>query len=100
VVSIFLIGSTWAGVIQNGLVSYWTFDEADNAVKDTAGKNDGELMNGAQMDVGKLGKGLKLDGVDDHMKVATLNISPGTYAELTMMAWVFPTTTVAGTEEC
>ncbi|MFC1715840.1 LamG domain-containing protein [Candidatus Poribacteria bacterium] len=90
------IGSTWAGIIQNGLISHWTLDEAGNVEKDNAGNSNGELMNGAQAGAGKLDNGLALDGVDDHMKVATLDISPGIHAELTLMVWVFPTSTGAG----
>lgn len=87
------------GLVSDGLVSYWTFDEKDVAgktVKDKKGANDGEMLGDPEVVEGKLGNGLKLNGTADHVKVASLDVSPGTYPTITLMAWVHPTSDGTG----
>lgn len=88
-----------AQVIEDGLVSYWTFDEADiegKIVKDARGQNDGEIMGDLQIVKGKVGDALQFDGVDDQVKISSLNISPSVCPTITLMAWIYPTSTGQG----
>jgi hypothetical protein len=46
------------------------FEETSGTVaKDSMGKYDGTMMNGAGRAAGRFGQGLKLDGVDDNVWV-------------------------------
>ena len=58
-------------VINNeGLVSWWTFDEINGEiVKDSAGDNDGTMINGPYSIEGKINNGLYFDGEDDEVRV-------------------------------
>ena len=63
-----------AQIVEDGLVSYWTFDKssvAGNTVRDVWGKNDGALKGGAQTAAGKVGDALELDGGDDYVDCGT-----------------------------
>ena len=83
-------------VISNGLVGYWTFDGATTTWSSATAGITGDLsgnfntgtltnMNRATSPVvGKIGQGLKFDGVDDYVNV--LNISFA--ATTTWSAWV------------
>jgi hypothetical protein len=87
------------GIVTDGLVSYWTFDERDIAggtVKDKKGANDGEIIGAPEVVEGKLGNGLRLNGTTDYVKVSSLDVSPGTYPTITLMAWVYPTSDGTG----
>jgi hypothetical protein len=75
-----------AQVVEDGLVSYWTFDKSSvtgNVVKDVWGNNNGTVMGGAQIVEGKIGNALKLDGKDDYVdcgKDASLNMGEGDFS--------------------
>lgn len=56
-------------IVEQGLVSYWTFDEADiegNTVKDLRGNNHGTISGDPRLVEGKIGNALEFDG-DDHV---------------------------------
>ncbi len=95
-------GTAKGDVIRDGLVSYWTFDEADvdgKTVKDVVGDNDGEMVGDPTVVEGKFDQAIELHGPGnngDHVKVATLDISPPNYTDITLMAWVYPTSFGAG----
>ncbi|MHC4677691.1 MAG: LamG-like jellyroll fold domain-containing protein [Planctomycetota bacterium] len=60
---------TRAQVVEEGLVSYWTFDRDDiegNTVKDLLGNNDGTMSGNPIIVEGKIGDALEFDG-DDHV---------------------------------
>lgn len=79
--------------------SHWTFDEADvdgATVKDVWNNRDGEIIGNAPLVDGKKGKGIELNGIDQNIVVSALNISPSTYPDITLTAWVYPTSTGAG----
>jgi hypothetical protein len=58
-----------AQIVEGGLVSYWTFNEADiegNTAKDVRGNNDGTISGDPKIVEGKVGNALEFDG-DDHV---------------------------------
>jgi hypothetical protein len=79
-----------AQVIEDGLVSYWSFDEADidgDTVKDLWGGNDGAIMGDPKSVAGKFGEAFEFDGVDDYISVPvspSLNMGGSSY---TIVAW-------------
>jgi len=78
--------------VTDGLVSYWTFDEADirgKTAKDVWGKNDGTIKGDPQIVAGKVGKALKFDGKADFIEVPD-DDSLDIVEEITVEAWVKP----------
>ncbi len=62
-------GMSQAQVVEEGLVSYWTFDEADiggETLKDIFGNNDGTISGDPKAVDGRIGKALEFDG-NDHI---------------------------------
>jgi len=57
-------------------------------VKDSAGANNGTLVNGATFADGKVGRAFSFDGIDDHVVGPSSAIIGG--AQATYMAWVKP----------
>ncbi|MBC8507914.1 MAG: hypothetical protein H8D34_23855, partial [Chloroflexi bacterium] len=52
-----------ADIVEDGLVSYWSFDNiAGDTVEDAWGDNDGTMFDGPEIVDGKYGKALKFDG--------------------------------------
>ncbi|MEK7116540.1 MAG: LamG domain-containing protein [Patescibacteria group bacterium] len=87
------------GTLESGLVGLWTFDGKDITDKiydrSPVGTNHGYFIGGATSTaktIGKLGQGLKFDGSNDYVNLASPaifdNISP-----LTISAWVRPKST-------
>ena len=71
------------------LVGWWWFDEGagTTAADSSMYGNNGTLMGGATWGIGKFGKAVQLDGVDDYVTVPhnpILCVS----SEVTVMAWV------------
>jgi len=88
--------------LNSGLVGWWTFDGKDlkNNVADRSGQNNtGYLQNFTSTSSatvqGKIGQGLKFDGVDDRIQIgspASLDIS----GPMTIMAWINTKTIAVG----
>jgi TolB-like protein len=57
-----------------GLVGYWSLDEIDGInIKDLTGNgNNGLICGGPVLVTGKLGKGIKFDGLDDYIRIDNL----------------------------
>ena len=81
-----------------GLVGYWTFDGKDtnwatNKTNDLSGNgNTGTMvsMSTSTSPVkGKVGQGLKFDGVDDYVNIGT-GVPMASSTDLTISAWVYP----------
>ena len=94
VITAVLAGLLWAGSVQavistEGLVSHWTFDEASgNTAYDSAGSNNGTLVNGAGRVAGISGNALNLDGINDYVNCgnnSSLDVGGGSF---TISAWV------------
>ena len=81
---------TKAQVAQDGLVSYWSFDEADisgDIVEDVWGENDGTIMGEPKVVAGKVGEAFEFDGIDDYISIPaspSLNMGGSSY---TIVAW-------------
>jgi hypothetical protein len=53
-----------------GVVADWRFEEgAGSLSRDSAGGHTGQLMNGVAWTLGRVGKGLRFDGLDDQVRV-------------------------------
>ena len=76
VVIVVLCGITNAeNIVTDGLVSYWTFDQADiigNTVKDIWGENDATIVGTPSIVNGHLKDALKFDGIKDYVNLTTL----------------------------
>ena len=79
--------------LERDLVGHWTFDGPDvtDKIYDRSGQgNNGYFVGGATSTaktIGKLGQGLKFDGVDDYVNINTSGTLSGAY---TIGAWVKP----------
>lgn len=75
--------------LSKGLVGYWTFDGKDTGptyTMDKSGNNNTGARAGTQAVIGKLGQGLKFDGVDDYIDLPGFDLR--SYSSLTISAWV------------
>ena len=57
-------------VVKDGLISYWTFDDADiedDTVRDVWGEHHGTIMHDPKVVEGKVAQALELDGIDDYV---------------------------------
>ncbi|MEO8637464.1 MAG: LamG-like jellyroll fold domain-containing protein [Candidatus Taylorbacteria bacterium] len=69
---------------SSNLISYWAFDGNAN---DSVGSNTGTLINGPTFTTGKIGQGLKFDGVDDYVDAKDINALDGLNA-MTVSVWI------------
>jgi hypothetical protein len=78
--------TTWALFDPNlNLVSWWEFNEGSGTTAyDTAGDNDGNLINGPNWTRGIIGEAIEFDGVDDYV---VLSHNAVTTTEFTVAAW-------------
>lgn len=76
---------------ESGLVGHWTFDGPDikgTTAYDRSGKgNNGTLTNGPTKAIGKLGQGLRFDGVDDRISYGNVSALKPSFP-FTISAWV------------
>ena len=69
-----------------GLLAHWPLDEADGVTAaDIVGAHSGTLINGPSWTTGRVGGGVRFDGVDDYISVPDVSV-PGN--GLTITAWV------------
>lgn len=96
-----LCGSAWA-VDSNGLVAHWKLDEVSGGTAyDSAGDNDGTLVNGPAWTVGQIDGGLGFDGINDSVDVGDPpdgSLDFGT-ADFTLSVW-FKTSIAPGFFVC
>jgi len=77
-------------VVEDGLISFWTFDESDmedGIAEDIVGNNHGTIMGGPEVVDGWIGDALEFDGTDDYVNCGndeSLNL--GT-EDFTLEAW-------------
>ena len=66
--ALFLTGTALAA--EPNLVAWWKFDEGTGGISyDSAGDNDGILVNAPVWTSGKIGGGLSFDGINDYVDV-------------------------------
>jgi len=87
-VFVVFIDQTKAGIIEKGLVSYYSFNNIKgDVVKDDWGGNDGTII-GPKVAAGKYGDALSFDGQDDYVNCGnddSLNITKA----ISIEAWVY-----------
>ena len=96
----FIAGLAWntshvnAQAVREGLISYWTFDEADidgDTVSDVWGNQDATMQGAPQIVNGKVGKALEFNGSSDWLLVSDdINAMNLPEREITVEAWVYP----------
>ena len=76
--------------LTSGLQGFWSFDGSDTAndiITDISGNSkNGKLTNGAVRVVGKIGQGVKFDGVDDYIDL-TSTMGDKSYSDTTFSVW-------------
>ena len=81
-------------VVENGLISYWSFDAADvkgNTVKDLVGGNDGAIVGAPKHVKGKIGEAFEFGGEPDVIDVsspANGSLDFDGDQDFSMMAWI------------
>ncbi len=81
-------------VVEDGLVSYWSFDDADvrgNIVKDIVGGNDGTIVGAPKHVKGKISEAFEFGGQPDVIDVASPANGSLDFDEdqdFSMMAWI------------
>ncbi len=79
----------------SSMTSYWKFDEGKGAIaRDSISNKHGDI-HGATWATGISGASLSFDGRDDYVQ-STRNIDQDSSTDITMAAWVFPTSTSPG----
>ena len=83
-------GDVWSfTTISEGdvnLASWWKFDEGTGTIAyDSAGDNDGQLVNGPIWTTGKINGGLGFDGVNDYVDCGS---GPSNYDNITVSTWM------------
>ncbi len=79
-----------AQIIYDGLISFWTFDEADmedGIVMDVIGNNNGTIRGDPEIVDGRIGDALQFDGADDYIDCGndeSLNLGTD---DFTLEAW-------------
>ena len=83
-----MVATVFAQVYPTGMVSYWKFDEGSGTIaSDSAGSNDGTLINGPVWTTGIVGGALSFDGVDDRVSISDDSSLKFTSA-MTLEAWI------------
>ncbi|MHC4536798.1 MAG: LamG domain-containing protein [Planctomycetota bacterium] len=79
-----------AQLVEDGLVSYWSFDEIDgDTVVDGVGDNDGTIMGKPKVVDGKVGKALQFNGANDFIDIpGTDSLDFNGKTQLSAAAWV------------
>src|SRR6185312_4650110 len=81
-----------------GLVGYWNLDDGSGTTAaDSSGNgNTGTLRNGAPWTTGTVGGALQLNGSNQDVRVANSSSLNVTGTELTLAAWIYPTSATNG----
>jgi hypothetical protein len=75
-----------SGTGSGGLIAHWRLDaNSGTSAADSAGSHAGTLINGATWTTGKVGNGVRLDGLNDFITLPSLDIPGGA---MTIAAWI------------
>ncbi|MHC4159547.1 MAG: LamG-like jellyroll fold domain-containing protein, partial [Planctomycetota bacterium] len=81
-------GDVWSFTTGVGLIGWWKFDESSGTTAyDSAGDNDGTLVNGPVWTVGQIDGGLDFDGSNDYVNCGNAFPSVAGSTTKTIMAW-------------
>ncbi len=95
----FIAGLAWntspanAQAVEDGLISYWTFDEddiVDDKVMDVRGNQDATMNGDPEVVAGRVGDALEFDGDDWLLITDDINAMTLPEKEITVEAWVYP----------
>ena len=81
------------GIVEDGLVSYWTFDSADiqgDVAEDIAGNNDGTINGGPKPVEGKFGQALEFNAADDYVDCGKDESIASIGDKVTVESWIKP----------
>ncbi len=85
--------------IDYGLAAWWEFGEDSGTIAyDSAGDNDGNLINGPVWTSGIIDGALEFDGVNDYVKVPDDQSQQITTNEITISAWIWLETDIGNTQ--
>ena len=85
---------TGCTAVPPGIVGWW---RGEGNAFDSAGTNDGALLNGTTFTVGEVGQGFHFDGITNAVRVpGSTNLDVGKSTGLTLEAWVNPSDTGNG----
>src|SRR3989344_7565793 len=88
VLTVIFSPSAQAAAPTTGLVAHWKFDEGSGTTAgDSAGTNNGTLVNGPTFATGKVGQALSFDGSNDYVQMSSGAGYSNTQAH-TFAAWV------------
>jgi hypothetical protein len=91
-ISVWYVNATQAKVVTDGLISFWTFDDANregDIIKDVWGNNDGTAAKN-QIVEGKIGQAMEFEGSNDRVDCGndpSLDLTDA----LTIELWMMPT---------
>ena len=88
---VFPLKADAASVVEEGLVSYWTFDRddiVDDIAKDVMRNNDATIIGNPKVVAGQVGNALKFDGINDYVNLTTLGDFGSKIGNATFEAWV------------
>jgi hypothetical protein len=80
------------GDLNDGLVAHWTFDEGSGDIAyDSAGTNDGMLINGPIWTLGQIGDAIEFNGATAHVSVPDdESLRFNQYDSFTITLWAMP----------
>ena len=88
---VFPLKADAANVVDDGLVSYWTFDHddiVDNIANDVMGNNDATIIGNPTVVAGQVKNALEFDGIDDYVDLTTLGDFGSKIGNATFEAWI------------
>ena len=87
------VGS-FAARLEPALVAWWKFDESSGSIAhDSAGNNDGTLVNGPVWTTGRIDGALRFDGVDDYVEIPRNENLDNVAENFTILLWAQPLST-------
>ncbi|KKN88640.1 hypothetical protein LCGC14_0245310 [marine sediment metagenome] len=84
-----LLGISTESTLNNGVVSYWKFDDLSGPAIDSAGSNNGTVVGATQGAAGKIGTAYSFDG-NDYINIDNAVNDVATDTEGTFATWVRP----------
>ena len=93
-ISVLYVNSVKCQVVEDGLISYWSFDAPDvkgNTVIDLVGGNDGTTVGALKHVKGKIGQAFEFGGDPDVIDVESptnCSLDFGDDQDFSMMAWI------------